>query len=259
MERTMSVEERIRRAEEIYNKRKENLRDENVARVNVNDGRDLRIFRKLILQIITCLFIYAVFYLIVNNNYIFSQDFRNRAKEILLYDINFQNLYQTSVEKLNSIFKKENNQNEQTTEKKENVENVEDNQNAQSTENNESTENTQENIDNIENIDNAQENIGGAEKQETNNVIETSYENLSQEEQDINYIKNNINIIKPVEGVISSRFGYREPSLERIPKNHTGLDIAANTGTKIISATDGTVILSSSQGDYRKSLTNKNK
>ena len=39
-----------------------------------------------------------------------------------------------------------------------------------------------------------------------------------------------------------------------MPKNHTGTDIAANLGTKIISATDGEVVLSSEEGDYGKHL-----
>ena len=37
-----------------------------------------------------------------------------------------------------------------------------------------------------------------------------------------------------------------------MPRYHTGLDIAATEGTKIKSATDGTIILVSSNGDYGK-------
>ena len=33
-------------------------------------------------------------------------------------------------------------------------------------------------------------------------------------------------------------------------KNHTGIDIAANTGTKIVAAMEGTVTVSSTTGDY---------
>ena len=77
---------------------------------------------------------------------------------------------------------------------------------------------------------------------------------LSQMEQDANYIKSTINFIKPVEGTISSEYGLRNPTTPTVPKNHTGTDIAAVTGTKIVSATDGKVILSSSEGDFGNHL-----
>ena len=73
-------------------------------------------------------------------------------------------------------------------------------------------------------------------------------------EQDANYIKSTISFIKPINGKISSAFGWRNPTTETVPKNHTGTDIAAETGTKIISATDGNVTLSSTTGDYGKHI-----
>ena len=77
---------------------------------------------------------------------------------------------------------------------------------------------------------------------------------LSQMEQDTNYIKSKISFIKPLNGRISSAYGERNPTTPTVPKNHTGTDIVAETGAKIVSATNGTVILASSQGDYGKHL-----
>ena len=77
---------------------------------------------------------------------------------------------------------------------------------------------------------------------------------LSQMEQDANSVKSTVSFIKPVVGTISSRFGMRNPTTPTVPKNHTGTDISATIGTKVVSATDGTVILASSQGDYGNHL-----
>ena len=82
--------------------------------------------------------------------------------------------------------------------------------------------------------------------EETIKVVETP--KLSQMEQDANYIKSTIHFIKPVNGVISSMFGLRNPTTASVPKNHTGTDIAAVKGTKIVSATEGTVIYTIKQG-----------
>ena len=77
---------------------------------------------------------------------------------------------------------------------------------------------------------------------------------MSQEEIDIQNIKNTTSFIKPVEGTISSKYGQRDTATGSVPKNHTGTDIAANLGTKIKSATEGEVVLASEEGDYRKTF-----
>ena len=67
-------------------------------------------------------------------------------------------------------------------------------------------------------------------------------------------VKNTTTFIKPIEGTITSIFGYRDTATGSVPKNHTGTDIAANLGIKIKSATDGEVVLASEEGDYGKHL-----
>jgi len=229
MERTISVENKIKRAEEIYYKRRnqeipvrENLKKQ------MKEKKNIKLFKKMIKQIVICLTIYFIFYMIINNNYIFSEDFTKKVREILLQDINFSHIYSNIL----NVIKKEN----QITE-----------------------EQLVEEQKTKEEIQNNDENIGGAEELpiieqqiEENIVIEETM--LSQMEQDANYIKNTVNFIKPVEGTISSMFGIRNPTTETVPKNHTGTDIAAVTGTKIFSATDGTVIYTSTNGDYGKHL-----
>ena len=57
----------------------------------------------------------------------------------------------------------------------------------------------------------------------------------------------NINLIRPISGTITSRFG--SVSSLRVSK-HTGLDIGAPTGTKIKAAAGGTVTFSGYKGSY---------
>ena len=58
--------------------------------------------------------------------------------------------------------------------------------------------------------------------------------------------------IKPVSGIITSRFGYRSSPGGIGSKNHKGLDIAANCGTPIYAATDGIVEFAGTKGSLGK-------
>jgi len=232
MERIMSVEDKIRRAEAIYEKRQQGS-NKQIASINVSDNnkkKDIKLLKKMIIQILVCMVLYLIVYTIQNNSYVFSEDFINKANEILSYDTNFSEIYNNLKNGILSLLPKENNE----------VVNVEENNNTQNEQNNE-----------------LQNSIGGAVEENSNEInteeIEPKQE-LSQTEQDIINIKNTTTFIKPVEGVISSKFGNRETATGNVPKNHTGTDIAANLGTKIKSATDGEVVLASEEGDYGKHL-----
>ena len=247
MERTMSVEEKIRRAEEIYARRQEGTqRKTATVTVNNENKKDIKLLKKMIIQIVVSLLIYLVVYIIQNNNYIFSEDFLKKANEILSYDMNFVQIYENIKQNIEQGIKQMKGENQGIVE---------------------NTENNSESI-----IKNINENaIGGAEENITDNTNQTqdtsetqnneqiSEQNaettqLTQEEQDIANIKATTTFIKPVEGTISSRFGQREPTTSTVPKNHTGVDIAANMGTKILSATGGEVVLASEEGDFGKHL-----
>ena len=231
MERTVSVEEKIRRAEEIYERRKQgNARP--VATVNVSDKKDIKLLKKMIIQILVCILIYLVIYTIQNSNYIFSQDFIKKVNEILSYDTNFVEIYENIKNQL-----------------------MPENQGiggAEANSENDNNTNT-ENATNEENTVNA-ENIQPQENTTIEQNVENQTANLTQEEQDIIAIKNTTTFIKPVQGTISSKFGQRDTATGTVPKNHTGTDIAANLGTKIVAATNGEVVIASEEGDYGKHL-----
>ena len=235
MERTMSVEEKIKRAEEIYARRHgEEAKSTATLRVNGKEKKDIKLFKKLILQIVACLLIYFVFYTIQHSDFIFSGDFVNKAKELLSYDTNFGELYNNVSNGIQSFFNKQKEQNNQNS-----------NQEGQSQDTN--TQN-QTNV--------TQEN---AKAPENSNSQITEMTEMTEEEKRIAEIKNTTTFIKPIEGVISSKYGYREPTTSTVPKNHTGTDIAANLGTKIKASTDGEVVVASSEGDYRKTFKDKNR
>ena len=95
------------------------------------------------------------------------------------------------------------------------------------------------------------QNIGGSTEEQL-----TEENSLSEEDQmqkDAEEIKSSISFIKPISGTITSRFGWRNPTVSTVPKYHTGLDIGAVQGTEIKSATNGKVTLLSSEGDLRES------
>lgn len=224
MDRAILDEEKLRKAEEIYNRRKMQGVRVSSNSVNIGAKKDFKLFNKMFLQILICIVIYFIFYLIQNGNYVFSNDFIDKAKEILTYDINIS-------EKLQSII----NITPNNTVDSENI----------------IVENTV--IDNTVQENNVIENEVGEQvvSQDTLSVAETveltqEASSINQMQQDAEEIKKSVSMIKPLSGTITSRFGVRNPTTETVPVYHTGIDIAASTGTKIISAMDGKVSLVSS-------------
>lgn len=239
LERTLSPEEKIRRAEEIYYRRKLQDGNRNSARVKVSENKkDFGMFKKMFLQIIICLLIYVIFYMIENTNYIFSEDVINKTNEILSYDINIQNLYNKGKEYLNSLLSTQVNFN------KDEQSNILEEQNDEN--NNLDKENIQEEIVSTN------ENIGG----ENVEVNQEQTVTLTQMEQDAKDILETKSLIIPLKGTITSRYGLRDPETPTVPKNHTGIDIAVNEGTVFIAAMEGTVQEVSSKRRFRKSYKN---
>lgn len=227
MERTMSPEERIRRAEEIYYRRKSQKLDRNSIRIRNEEEVNSIIVKKMILQIIICIVIYSIFYMIQNTDYIFSEDVINKTKEILVYDINIQNLYNKSKEYINSFIS--------NVKQEENEENQENDQTENENDDIEGNDSETENV--------SEENIGGEE-------VANADENLTQMEKDAKDIIATKSLIVPLMGVITSRYGPRNPTDPKVPKYHTGIDIAVNTGTVFIASMDGVVEEVSSEGNY---------
>lgn len=85
-------------------------------------------------------------------------------------------------------------------------------------------------------------------------VYETAVEGINQLSEDAKMIKEKYNLIIPVQGTITSGFGCRDDNNPIVSSYHVGLDIAANTGTTIVSSHDGEIIEAGTIGTYGKCI-----
>ncbi len=284
MEKIISPEERIKRAEEIYYRRKINNNNVRMPSSQVKQERENRqfsLYKKMILQILICIFIYLIFSLIKETNYIFSESVINKTKEFLSIDINFAQIssnigdfFQNNQDKfsfLTKLWNKEENINSenQNNENEEinNIENNITNEQANSENNNENEEINGENtnLQNSESSQNSQlenneekatisnENVGIGGSSKIEQTVQVSATETSskktQMEIDAEYIKKNFSMVLPAKAKITSPYGKREPT-EIVSENHQGIDIGVVVGTTIVSAMEGTVSVVSNVGDY---------
>ena len=103
----MSVEERIRRAEEIYEKRKNGSNIDLIEKQEKvkEEKKDIKLLKKMVRQLIICALIYLIIYTIQNNKYIFSEDFINKTEEIISYDIDLKKVLNDSKNYIMTNFK----------------------------------------------------------------------------------------------------------------------------------------------------------
>ena len=268
MERVMSPEERIRRAEEIYYRRQSQGVRVSTSSVNVGKTNKISLGRKMGIQILICVLIYSFFYVIKGHNNTFSENVINTTKSILSYDVNLGKMYNQCVEYFNNSF---NNIKINITQEQRTEDNVDSDINAVLTTNELAEPQTEEQIDSSQEnqqtdtsnttVDSNQTNettnteespgIGGGT--DANTTIEVSVDTATQEktqmEIDAEYVKQNCSLIIPVEGTVTSGYGNREPT-EIISAFHQGIDIGAVTGTPIYASMEGTVVAASYAGDY---------
>lgn len=249
MERIISEQDRIRRAEEIANRRRGTIsaRDINVEHTK----KKMPMLTKVFIQTVASICIFGLAYFLTQNNY----PFMDSVRSVLSADINIGQIYNELNNSFKSVSDWYNGLVGGIGENEQDDANEADNTNAQ--------ENNIENANGTDGANNGEDEANGTNTSETENVnneetnssdaggIGGSDENitLSQDEQDIAYIKENASIIVPVYGTVTSGYGPRTPT-DIISANHAGLDIGANEGTEIIAAMEGTVELVSSYGDY---------
>lgn len=237
MERTLSQEERLKRAEEIYYRRQKPVNLDRTTTVNVNSKKNYILLKKIIIQIIICALIYGAIYKMQSNTDSFSIDSISYLKGAIAYDVDINKAI-NNIKNHMSIFNLEGNENSVEVN---NV--VQDNITIEDA----TTSNTM------------QEATLAASEQIIENIIEPKEEasSISEIGENSEYIKSNFSFIKPLTtGTVTSRFGIRNPSTETVPKYHTGIDIGVPEGTVFVASMEGTVELVSSVGDYRKPCEN---
>ena len=238
MERTITSEERIRRAEEIYQRRRiQNGIKVPTSQVNAGNKVQYGMLKKVILQVLICMLIYFIFYLIKNSNYIFSEEVVNKTREFLAYDINFQGIYTQTEKYYNEVIKPIiNNQSDSKEE-----------QNVNEQVNEEGGIGGGE--EGVELLNNEIQQTSADEIKEEDKKEDENQKPLSQMEIDANDIKANYNLILPLKGTVTSRFGSRTPT-DIVSANHAGIDIGVNEGTVFTASMEGTVTSVSSEGSY---------
>lgn len=245
MERIISEQDRIRRAEEIAGRRRGTIsaRDINVER----SKKKMPMLTKVFIQTVASMCIFGLAYFMSQNNY----PFMDSVRIVLSADVNIGQIYNGLSNSFKSVTDWYNGLVADAEQNEQDIANNIDNQNVQG----EASGETANETGNVISEEGTTNEIGNATSEEgvtaETGGIGGSDENitLSQDEQDIAYIKENVSIIVPVYGTVTSGYGPRTPT-DIISANHAGLDIGANEGKEIVAAMEGTVELVSSYGDY---------
>lgn len=232
MERIISEEDRIRRAEEVASRRRNRIPAESI---NVPTNNKPSLMRKLFCQVLSSICIFGILYFLSQNN---SQAME-LIKPVLSEDTDFNQIYT----RLDGFIKNIGNEmrNVETIDSNE-VENnsVTDVQNNLA--NDIQLESNVTTVSSVQDVQNSEEGMGGGDES-----ID------SETDLDVIYIKKNGSFIKPISGRITSGYGPRTPT-NIVSANHAGVDIGANTGADIVASMEGKVEVVSSQGDYGNHL-----
>ena len=206
MERALSQDERIRRAEEIYARRQSARERTSRATVNISSSkpRNFKLFKRILLQAFICVLIYFIFHLINTTNYSFSTATLDKTEELISDEIDFIGIYNNIVETISGYITSlnmsgKNNENDGVLVEENKVEEGVTDENSQANEINQTNENTI--IENI--IENSE-----TEQSESENVaLINNEENTSQEEikdielSETDRIKQKYSFIVPVKRV----------------------------------------------------------
>lgn len=203
MEKILSGDDKIRRAEEIYYRRRMGAPNSRFSKIEGEKKSYLG--SKIILEVLIIINLSIIIMCVQNKNYIFTENF---LADIQNYNVNI-------------------------------TQNIKEFIGIDTTQDN----NVQNNVQNIVNTDEqiVQNTQDVTNKTITEEIVpneEGQASSLNQMEEDISKIKQLVAIQKPInEGTVTSRFGTRTSFNKNVEGYHTGIDIGAAKGTSIYAAT----------------------
>ena len=220
MEKILNDEEKIKRAEEIYYRRNNQVYP---ARKK-EDKKAPNIKYRIFLNMLVMFNLAVIVVCIQNKDFIFTKEFVEKMNE---YN---NNATGKILNVLGSFFESDEENNNDKINSNENILITDENQNIIET----------------QNVINGNNN----EKKDYENNISS----INEMEMDISNLKAAYKFINPLNGTVSSSFGARQSKYQNVTGYHTGIDIAADSGTSIVASMEGIVELVSSEGDYGKHI-----
>ena len=223
MEKILNDEEKIRRAEEIYFRRNNQINPvRKKAEKGVRNTKNIKY--RLFFNALVMFNLAIIVFFLQNKDFIFTKEFIEKMDECN------NNMSEKVLSMFSYFFSDAINDEKKLEQIKEN----------------DSVE---------EEIPNEVEKPKVVEEQNKSND-QTNFENtissINEMELDIINLKAAYKFINPLKGIVSSSFGARESKYQNVTGYHTGIDIAADSGTPIVASMEGIVELVSSEGDYGK-------
>ena len=188
MEKTITVEEKIRRAEEIYNRRNGNK----YIYPETKKQKGPSLAKRMTKQIIICILIYGIFYAVSNKEYLTSPEFLSQIEQKAEQNETTKKAYNWTKQQIQSCINQINEKNQTNQKDKANQGETTEEQpkegqgESQNGEHKVEQETSQNNDQKEEQQTSNDENIGGA-------VEETAENEKTQEQKDVEKIKNTTN------------------------------------------------------------------
>ena len=222
MEKILNDEEKIRRAQELYFRR-----NNPTYSIRKKENENIKNTKyRIILNLLVMFNLAVIVFCIQNKDFIFTNEFISKIDE---YNRDISSKILNAFAPVFCDTKNNDNNENKLTE-------------------NSISDDKEQNLEEEQNI------INEANKSNVENNFENKISAVSEMELDIENLKAAYKFVNPLNGTVSSGFGARESKYQKVSGYHTGVDIAAESGTPIVASMEGIVDFVSNEGDYGKHI-----